>query len=66
MGLFSLIGALFTPSKHKSRHSNIEREELAELDEFDAASANRLKKVATLTFDLVEGINDRTKEHFCR
>lgn len=66
MGLFSLLGALFAPSKPKSRRSSVEREELAELDEFDAASAKRLKKVATLTFDLVEGINDRTMEHLIR
>lgn len=66
MGFFSLLGALFAPSKPKSRRSSIEREELAELDEYDAASARRLKKVASLTFDLVEGIDDRAKERLVR
>lgn len=66
MGFFSLLGALFAPSKPKSRRSSVEREELAELDEYDAASAKRLKKVASLTFDLVEGIDDRAKERLVR
>lgn len=66
MGFFSLLGALFAPSKPKSRRSKRDRDELDELDKEEAAGARRLKKVASLTFDLVEGIDDRTKERLVR